>query len=264
MKPEYSVIIPAYNSEKTIEKSLLSVLRQSLLPIEVIIIDDCSADKTLSLVKNLEPQFTKLGISFFCRKLDCNSGPARARNTGMSYVNGSYIAFLDADDFWHKDKLKIIDSFVAQSNAGFFCHSYSVESLDNAYVCTQMYYMKSFSVYRMLLRNPGQTSCVVIRKDLGMFFYESMRYSEDYDLWIRIADAADALILYGPALTTLSRPQLTSGGLSGNRLRMRVGEIIVYYRFCSKRFMLRLLLFPLLFSFSLIKHFYSIWKIHKK
>nr|WP_294679508.1 glycosyltransferase family 2 protein [uncultured Blautia sp.] len=95
-----SIIIPAYNREKVILSSVKSVLNQNEEDIEVIVVDDCSSDNTLSVLRKIEDARLKV------IPLEKNSGACVARNTGIKAARGEYIAFQDSDDVWHQDKLK--------------------------------------------------------------------------------------------------------------------------------------------------------------
>lgn len=101
MQPEslISVVMPAYNAEKYIEYAIKSVLDQVYTNWELIIIDDGSCDSTAIIAKTylVDPRIRYV-------KQD-NSGPAIARNTGILLAKGSIVAFLDADDYWHPNKL---------------------------------------------------------------------------------------------------------------------------------------------------------------
>jgi hypothetical protein len=109
----------------------------------------------------------------------------------------------------------------------------------------------------MLVRNPAQTSCTVISNQHAEAFDETMRYCEDHDLWMRMAEHASVFRLIGFPLTRLGRPQLSAGGLSENTMQMRMGELRVYYNFCRRAWVHRVWLLPFLVGFSLVKHVYS-------
>ncbi len=94
-----SVIIPAYNAEKTILETLESVQKQTITDLEMIVIDDGCTDNTVNLLKTLEEPRLKV----FSYK---NAGLPTARNRGIANASGDFIAFLDADDLWTKDKLE--------------------------------------------------------------------------------------------------------------------------------------------------------------
>ena len=97
-----SVVIPAYNAEKTIADCLDSVNDQTYPDIEIIVINDGSADQTLKLLEEYQ-RFSLRPLRIYTQK---NAGPSVARNCGISLAKGEYIAFLDADDRWVKDKIE--------------------------------------------------------------------------------------------------------------------------------------------------------------
>ena len=257
MSETYSVVIPAYNAEKTIEACLASVVAQTLAPVEVLVIDDYSSDGTETAVQRWREPLTAAGIRLEYIRLSQNAGPSVARNKGIRMAKGGYVAFLDADDTWHKDKLAIVDRFASISRAGLVCHAYTEKRSFEVSTGAGGYKAKTLSIYRMLLRNPAQSSCAVMRKQHALAFDEAMRHCEDYDLWMRIAESSSIMRLVGPPLTRLGRPQLTAGGLSGNTVRMRAAEACVYYNFCQRARLTRAYLLPGLLIFSLLKHVYS-------
>src|ERR1700722_13259958 len=120
----YSVVIPAYNAEHTIEACLESVIAQTLTPLEVLIIVDASCDATEAPVRRCEKRLAAAGIALEYYRLPKTSGPSAARNKGIRAAKGSYIAFLDADDTWVGGKLAIVDKFATASGAGLLCHAY--------------------------------------------------------------------------------------------------------------------------------------------
>lgn len=95
-----SVIIPSYNRAETIRRSMDSVLNQSYRDIEVIVVDDCSTDGTLDVISGYTDNRLR------CVRHKQNCGACAARNTGIEYARGEYIAFQDSDDEWFPDKLE--------------------------------------------------------------------------------------------------------------------------------------------------------------
>jgi len=257
VKTIFSVVIPAYNAERTIEACLASVLAQTLAPLQVLVIDDASGDGTEKAIRGWDGAFAAKGIRFQYFRLPGNSGPSAARNKGMSETQGSHVAFLDADDTWAPDKLAIIDNFARDSDVGLICHDYTDGRGDSASSNEAHHEASPLSIYEMLLRNPVQTSCAVVRNKPNLRFDEAMRHCEDYDLWMRVAEHSSVLRLIGDPLARLNRPQLSAGGLSGNTLLMRAGELRVYINFCRRNLLVRVWLLPWLVVFSLVKHAYS-------
>jgi glycosyltransferase involved in cell wall biosynthesis len=97
MTPLISCIVPAFNAERYLGEALDSILAQTWRPIEVIVVDDGSADDTAQVAKRYGER-----ITYICQ---ANAGPAAARNRGLDAATGAYVAFLDADDVWHEEKL---------------------------------------------------------------------------------------------------------------------------------------------------------------
>ncbi len=113
-KIKVSVIITAYNSAEFIKRSVSSVLNQSFRDFELIVVDDGSTDNTVSILRDY-----KSSIKLITQN---NSGPSAARNAGINASNSDLICFLDADDFWHKDKLMVqYNKSVELSNINIFC-----------------------------------------------------------------------------------------------------------------------------------------------
>jgi glycosyltransferase involved in cell wall biosynthesis len=108
---DVSVVIPAYNREKTIEKAIASVLNQTVKPLEVIVVDDKSTDSTVEIVQSLCKEYSI--IKLICLKK--NSGAQAARNCGIKAAKGEWIAFLDSDDEWLENKLEIQTEVVTEN-----------------------------------------------------------------------------------------------------------------------------------------------------
>lgn len=108
-----SVVIPAYNREKYIEKSVRSILSQDYKELEVIVVDDGSKDKTSEVVSKIDDERVKL---ITCEK---NGGACKARNIGIENAKGEIIAFQDSDDVWHENKLTLSLKAMQESGADF-------------------------------------------------------------------------------------------------------------------------------------------------
>ena len=113
-KPLISVVIPAYNAEKTIEATIESVLNQSYTAIELIVVDDGSIDKTVNVVWRMRPKCNQHGIKLHLVAQQ-NSGVSVARNRGVQEAQGDLIAFLDADDEWLENKLSCHATHIQRS-----------------------------------------------------------------------------------------------------------------------------------------------------
>jgi hypothetical protein len=111
-----SVVVPLFNKEATVRRALLSVARQSCRPLEVLIVDDASADKSVREARTFgEPPFRLIAR-------EVNGGASAARNTGIACARGDLVAFLDADDEWHPEFLAaIVEMAAAFPQAGAYC-----------------------------------------------------------------------------------------------------------------------------------------------
>lgn len=105
-----SVVIPVYNREKLIKNSVESVLNQTFKNIEVIVVDDCSADGTVDVLRAIKDDRLK----YYCNSR--NQGANYSRNYGISKSVGKYIAFHDSDDIWEENKLEIFVKTIEQKN----------------------------------------------------------------------------------------------------------------------------------------------------
>lgn len=237
-----SVVIPAYNAASSISKAIASCMRQTLQPCQVIVVDDASIDNTGEVVM----QHT--GV--FLITLNKNSGPSTARNEGWRAATGDIIAFLDADDEWHNEKLATIHNvFQQNSEVQFLGHPYTLSHTHKPVQASVETQKKSYAA--ILLKNSFQPSCIAVRKTLPLRFDESYRYCEDHELAIRVAHKYSCHWLDVP-LTILGRPQLSAGGASANRWKMRKGELRLYTSIYKHNIFYAVFI-PLLWIYSLAK-----------
>lgn len=252
----FSVIIPAFNSALSIEAAIKSCLDQSLKPSEIIVIDDCSTDNTVSVVRDIQ---SGLECETLVRLLSTcvNSGAATARNLGWNISVGDYVAFLDSDDQWHPLKLERIHAILHKNvNIQVLCHCN-----ENSAAQTSLLRISRLSI---LIRNITITPNLILRNDIKERFDENMRYTEDHDLLLRIANTVPIHQLVGAGIpTVLGRRPMTAGGLSGNRFRMRLGEIYMYKKFLMRN-VTAVVYFPLVFIIVLAKLFLEILRAFNK
>ncbi|PZF74491.1 glycosyltransferase family 2 protein [Taibaiella soli] len=243
----FSVIIPAYNAAKTIVRAIESCLQQSYPPAEIIVVNDASSDDTEQVI------LADFNDRIRYISLTKNRGAGGARNEGLKLATGDFIAFQDADDVWHKDKLQLIaDQLSQNASIRFLYHPYTLSSVDYD-ARKRTFSTTKYPLKKLLWSNPIGTPCTVLINDGKLRFNEDMRYMEDFDLWLRAGDKYGIWFLDLP-LTQINRPILSEGGLSSNRWRMRKGEIKAYIHL-SKRNPLYYPLLPFLIGFGLFKHF---------
>jgi len=180
-----SIIIPTYNQAEYLQEAVDSVLNQTYKNIEIIIIDDGSTDNTLKVVNS----FNDNKIIFIQQR---NKGASSARNTGIKEANGEYIAFLDSDDLWLKDKLRKQIDFMRENQKVGLLGTGCFQVIDtNKMIYKKIFPHKNEILQKDLIKyNPFIQSSVMVRKnvfnDIGLYD-EKFKESEDYDLWLRIA-----------------------------------------------------------------------------
>ena len=119
--PHISVIMPCYNMEKFIASSIQSVCNQTYTDWELLIVDDASTDKTAEIVQRFQEADSR--IHFAAKSM--HTGIATTRNQAIGMAKGQYLAFLDADDVWHPDKLEKQFDFMKTRNIGFSYSAYN-------------------------------------------------------------------------------------------------------------------------------------------
>jgi teichuronic acid biosynthesis glycosyltransferase TuaG len=247
----FSVVIPVYNGVKTIERTLDSVLNQTYGAHEIIVVDDASTDDTCALIERR--YVGKVNLI----KATINAGSSVARNAGMDAASGDYIAFLDADDIWHKDKLLIMNELLtATADVYLLYHAYTLENVADI-VLPRPDTAAAMPFYSLLPGNTISTSCAVVRNDKLFRFEPGMRHTEDYDLWLRIAYSQKVFFADLP-LTQLLRGITTAGGISADKWKMRKGELRAYGRLVKLNPFF-VFLIPFLWVYSLLKHVYKIF-----
>jgi glycosyltransferase involved in cell wall biosynthesis len=224
-----SVIIPCYNCHKTIKRSIKSILRQTKKPSEVIIIDDCSNNKTRELLHKLQEEYKELQIKII--ELEKNLGVASARNAGINASKYKYLAFLDADDIWLFDKIeKQYDWMVQNPNVLMTGCVYALNNDKNFYGGYIKGELRTVKVGKIaqLISNRFSTSSVMCKNKPEIIFQHGKRHSEDYLLWLELIFDKNLVFQIKNTLSYHSKPPYGSGGLSGDLLAMEKGELHTY------------------------------------
>ncbi len=190
--PRFSIVCPVFNSRAWVQKTLDTVLGQTLRPHELIIIDDGSSDDTPAFIEQYlqekDPAFPWTILRGEHR------GPGGARNAGIRAAKGDWIAFLDSDDLWMPQKLDRVAQAAAQTlGVNFICHHEELVQLDGRRVPLDYasYHDPSRPLPGQLYqRNLFSTSAVVCRSDMLLahgLFDESLMSAQDYELWLRLS-----------------------------------------------------------------------------
>jgi len=221
-----SVIIPCYNASKTIERAIDSVVTQTYKDFEIIIVDDGSSDNSKGVIDKLKKAYRDVSIYYYYQS---NFGPATARNYGVSVSKGSLIAFLDADDTWHPEKLFVQVRTIQQYNIRFVGASFTYDDFEEVGYCD----FREVQLIRLLFYNCFPTPGVMMERslfdELGGFD-ENLRYAEDYDLWLRAVQQTKLVLIKNPKLVRLYKFAFGKKGLSSHMYSMFRGEKKVYLK----------------------------------
>ena len=248
-----TVVIPCYKSASTISRAIDSILKQTALPKEVIIVDDYSNDGglTIDTLKRIQ-QSSSLVIEVI--SLDCNVGPGSARNVGWESATQPYIAFLDADDSWHPEKLRTqYQWMVSHPHVALSGHaSVMLNSQEEPQVFDGIVGMKKVSWLALLLFNYFPTRTVLLKREIPFRFLSGKRYAEDYLLWLMIVlNHYPAYFLNLPMAYTY-KEDFGESGLNGHLLKSHLGVIDTFKRLLNLK-LIGLLTYILVSIFAYIK-----------
>lgn len=230
MRCPVSVIIPCYRCAETIERAVESIARQTLPPEEVLLVDDGSDDegKTLDFLYHLQQQYQKI-FQLIIITLEKNGGPANARNAGWDAAIYPFIAFLDADDEWHPEKLDIQYEYMRRNpEIAVTGHQY-LELRKNKYPLPSSSISISadriISPLNLLFKNCFPTSSVMIKNKIPFRFAAGKRFAEDFYLWQQMAFAGFQIVRIEIPLVHYYKALYGEGGLSGQLWKMEMGEL---------------------------------------
>lgn len=182
MKELVSIITPSYNSSKYIGKTIKSILSQTYTNWELIVIDDCSTDNSVEQLNIYADQDDRIKII----SLEKNSGAAVARNTGIKYAQGRFIAFLDSDDTWDSNKLEKQIEFMLTNDYAFTYTAYHKVNEHGEYLSTVN--IPERISYNELLKTCviGCLTAMYDTETLGKITFPLIRKRQDFALWLKI------------------------------------------------------------------------------
>ena len=217
-----SIIIPAYNAADYIAETIESVFNQTYINWEMLIVNDCSQDNTAEIVQSYAVKDKRIKLI----NLKQNSGAAVARNTAMQNAKGRYIAFLDSDDLWKKEKLQKQIEFMQQNDYGFTFTAYEHFKEVKENIQNQVQIPKSLNYNQALKGN--QIGCLTVmldRKQIQNIYFTTQRH-EDYILWLNILK--QGITAYGIQENLALYRTGNSKSISGNKLQSALWTWKVY------------------------------------
>ncbi|MDD6038592.1 MAG: glycosyltransferase [bacterium] len=222
--PKVTVIIPAYNAANYIANAVYSVLEQEGIrpeELELIVVNDASTDTTDAVMKRFQSDEQVIYL-----KNENNLGVAESRNLAIDMARGTYLAFLDADDWWEPDKLAAQLTALEQTDAPLCCSARALHEPDGTPV-GRVIGVPERITYEMLLRtNSIPCGSVVMRSELAKQYHMThAELHEDYILWLQILKNHGAAIgINEPYLHC----RLSAGGKSRNKLKSARMQYGVY------------------------------------
>lgn len=212
-EPRVSVIIPAYNAAWCVRRAVDSVLAQRYRDFELIVVDDGSQDDTAAILAGYGDAIQVLTKP--------NGGLSSARNAGIRAAAGTYVAFLDADDWWHPDKLARQVDHMAQRPECVFCSTRtSVQTPEGDplpdWRCAGGDRSTLAAIFKANAHVAGSGSAVMARRTAfaqAGGFDESLRSLEDIDMWMRLAAIGEYGCIDEPLTTIVKRADSMSGNL---------------------------------------------------
>lgn len=188
MQDKVSIITPSWNSEKYIKNTIESVQKQTYTNWEMIVVDDCSADRTVEIVERISKEEPRVRII----RQEVNGGAAKARNRSLREATGRYIAYLDADDIWKPTKLEKQVEFMKAHHCGFSCASYEVIDDEGRALNKEVHMLPSVDYVGFLTNNLLQTvgimadTSIIDKKYLVM---PDIRRRQDAATWLQVLKA---------------------------------------------------------------------------
>lgn len=191
-KNTISVVCPVFNSEEYIQKTIKSVLNQTLQVEELILIDDGSSDKTINIINDIIDQYN--GPTDIILIKSSHQGPGVARNIGIKKAKSEWISFLDSDDHWLNNKIEVVKNHINNGPLiNILCHSEKFVRIDKTEI--NLDYHKHYDpnanfsklLYKVNLFSPSATTC---KKSLILnygLFDPNLPSCQDYDLWLKLS-----------------------------------------------------------------------------
>lgn len=187
-----SIITPTFNSERFIAETILSVQAQTYKDWEMIIVDDCSTDRTAEIVASFQEKDSRIKYLYN----STNKGSAFSRNLALQEAKGKWIAFLDSDDLWHPEKLEKQIEFMTRNDIHFSYTNYC--EIDESSKEIGVLISGPEVITNKLMRAYCWPGCLTVMYDaefLGLMQTAEIKINEEYALWIKISSVANCHLL---------------------------------------------------------------------
>ena len=218
-----SVVIPCYRCAATIDRAVASVLAQSLPVAEIILVDDASGDDTLEILTGIRERCGSKLIRIVEARTNC--GPGEARNLGWAEASQPWIAFLDADDAWHPEKIEIQYQWLLDHPDVVLCAHQTIVAPSPEWPLPAKITARWIDPARLPYSNIIPTRSVIVRRDVPCRFYPGKRYAEDFALWLKIILSNHPAYKLDVPLACSFRSEFSGAGLSARLWLVEKGEM---------------------------------------
>lgn len=221
-RPKVSIISCTYNNSFFFDTTLSSIKKQTFTDFEFVVVDDHSEYKEF---QHIEKILSESQIPYKIKRLDKNLGPGNARNVAIKMAEGDYIAFLDSDDIWEKEKLDHQIKFMEKLKIDFSCTAFKI--LKNGHLQSHVYYYgERFSFSDISKWNTIQTSSVIITKELSSKVeFPNIRKRQDYAYFLRLLRICNIVYCMKEPLLHYTK---RSGSVSSNIFKNIPYQLRVY------------------------------------
>lgn len=255
-KADVTAIIPYYRDNNTIERAVKSIINQTQQVNEIIIVDDCSnRDIDKKVLIKITNKFKIVKIV----RQEVNGGPGTARNTGMNIAKSKYIAFLDSDDAWAKNKIQKQYKIMKDTDAFISGHKSAIYDQN----VKESFEIKEIKVLNQFIKNRFPTRSVMLKNSKIYRFEKNKRYSEDFLMWTQIILNGEKAILIDEVLANSFKEDFGDSGLTSNLYKMFKGGIDAYKILLSER-KINKLTFYILTIYQSFKYLIRIIKLKVK
>jgi teichuronic acid biosynthesis glycosyltransferase TuaG len=241
-----SIVMPAWKAESHIADSIESVIAQTYQKWELIVVDDCSPDNTSLKVQSYSEQDSRIKLI----KSKLNGGPANARNLALRIAKGRWIAFLDSDDVWDKEKLASQLLFHEDKRAVLTYTGFQRFAGNNRYGKV-VQVPESLTYFELLGNTAIATSTVIVDRTISGDFLMKNIYYDDFGCWLDLLKGGQKA--YGLQLC-LMRYRVLAGSVSRNKIKSSFEVWKVYRKTESLGLLISLKYFALYFIHAVAKH----------
>ena len=215
MRAPVSVIIPCYRCAATIGRAVESAIKQTLPPEEILLVEDDSQDegRTLATLYRLQAGLHD-EVVIKVIPLPKNVGPGGARNAGWNEAQQPYLAFLDADDSWHPQKIEIQYTWmISHPDVALTGHRSVIVRPDEVPGdLPEQFNVRPVAGRSLLISNCFPTRSVMLRRNMTNRFDPAKRYAEDYLLWLQIVFAGQSAYLFDLPMAFSYKADFGGGG----------------------------------------------------